>query len=113
MRNSACARLITPIMPKITARPRARRMSVAIAYRMPNAVTATKSIVVRAAGSGRPQGGRGRDTRSEDHGEAEGQEDERGDRVQDAKRGDCDKIHRRARRRLWAAPGRAGTRHRR
>src|SRR2546422_5974083 len=62
MRNSACARLITPIMPKITARPRARRMSVAIAYRMPNAVTATKSIVVRAPGSGRPQGGQRRDT---------------------------------------------------
>src|SRR2546425_105614 len=62
MRNSACARLITPIMPKITARPRARRMSVAIAYRMPNAVTATKSIVVRAASSGRPQGGQRRDT---------------------------------------------------
>src|SRR5881397_2263577 len=56
MRNSACARLITPIMPKITARPSASRMSVAIAYKMPNAVTATKSIVVRAAGSGRPQG---------------------------------------------------------
>src|SRR5439155_10308721 len=57
MRNSACARLMTPIMPKITARPRARRMSVAIVYRMPNAVTATKSIVLRAAGPGRLQGG--------------------------------------------------------
>src|SRR5207249_2301375 len=57
MRNSACARLMTPIIPKITARPRARRMSVAIVYRMPNAVTATKSIVLRAAGPGRLQSG--------------------------------------------------------
>src|SRR5205809_6800744 len=56
MRNSACARLITPIMPKVTARPRARRMSVAIVYRMPSAVTATRSIVVRAAGRGRAGG---------------------------------------------------------
>src|SRR5437773_12092368 len=55
MRNSAWARLMTPIMPKITARPRARRISVAIVYRMPNAVAATRSILLRAA---RPRPGR-------------------------------------------------------
>src|SRR5881409_1634938 len=55
MRNSAWARLMTPIIPKITARPRARRISVAIVYRMPNAVTATRSILLRAA---RPLPGR-------------------------------------------------------
>src|SRR5262252_8846591 len=50
---------MTPIIPKMTARPRASRTSVAMPYTMPNAVTASRSMtgngVARAPPGRRPQ----------------------------------------------------------